>query len=636
MAATGRISVTSVRAVGIIQSTHQYDVTVKFEIAFNYGGWNTSGASYTVSCDGQSQNGSTTFSIGSGGGSWVWATIATKTFRVTMPSSGQSKTINFSAGINTGISPSYISASGSYTLPAVTWQWNISYNANGGSGAPGTQTKKYGTSLTLSSTKPTRTGYTFLGWATSSTATSATYSAGGTYTANSGATLYAVWKINTYTVSYDANGGSGAPDSQTKTYGTNLTLSDVIPIRSNYNLKGLATTNTATTATYAAGGVYTENAKVTLYAVWELAYWIPKIKSINIARCDTNGTMDSYGTCAKISFDWECCQITGVNNISSITIGYVLSDPASVTNVNVPVSGISGSVSKVIGSDQLSTDDQYTIIITAKDSKNGVSSAEIVLSKSSFTMDILAGGKGIAIGKPAEDENLFDVGWDLKARKEVYDKFGSRICNGLASYIGTGDDGIDPDTTVDQLVITDKNVPVNGLAYVESMFFDKKSTDTNRSQIAVPYSAEDSLYHRHYYNGSWSEWRRANVVDQKVLWNGAYYLTSNQTAVLSEPISAQSNGIMLVFADLDSSGNGEESWAAQQGYWAYFIPKQAVADFSGRFWTCSTQWWSAIAPQLVIKGFYVTDTKITGHSISVTKTDTVNGTRSVLRRIYGV
>ena len=210
-------------------------------------------------------------------------------------------------------------------------------------------------------------------------------------------------------MSYDANGGSGAPDSQTKTYGTNLTLSDVIPIRSNYNFKGWATTNTATTATYAAGGVYTENAKVTLYAVWELAYWIPKIKSINIARCDTNGTMDSYGTCAKISFDWECCQITGVNNISSITIGYVLSDPASVTNVNVPVSGISGSVSKVIGSDQLSTDDQYNIIITAKDSKNGVSSAEIVLSKSSFTMDILAGGKGIAIGKPAEDENLFDV-----------------------------------------------------------------------------------------------------------------------------------------------------------------------------------------------------------------------------------
>ena len=52
--------------------------------------------------------------------------------------------------------------------------------------------------LTLSSTKPTRTGYTFLGWATSSSATSATYSAGGTYSNNVAATLYAVWKANTY------------------------------------------------------------------------------------------------------------------------------------------------------------------------------------------------------------------------------------------------------------------------------------------------------------------------------------------------------------------------------------------------------------------------------------------------------
>lgn len=76
-----------------------------------------------------------------------------------------------------------------------TRQWTVSYNANGGSGAPGSQTKTYGQNLTLSSTKPTRTGYVFLGWSTSSTATEATYLAGATYTANAGATLYAVWRI---------------------------------------------------------------------------------------------------------------------------------------------------------------------------------------------------------------------------------------------------------------------------------------------------------------------------------------------------------------------------------------------------------------------------------------------------------
>lgn len=42
--------------------------------------------------------------------------------------------------------------------------YTISYNANGGSGAPGSQTKTHGTDLTLSSTKPTRNGYNFSKW----------------------------------------------------------------------------------------------------------------------------------------------------------------------------------------------------------------------------------------------------------------------------------------------------------------------------------------------------------------------------------------------------------------------------------------------------------------------------------------
>ena len=157
------------------------------------------------------------------------------------------------------------------------WQKNapttytVSYNANGGSGAPASQTKTYGVTLTLSSTKPTRTNHTFLGWSTSSSATSATYSAGGSYTANASATLYAVWSYTppaTYTVSYNANGGSGAPASQTKTQGVTLTLSSTRPTRTNYTFLGWSTSSTATSATYSAGGSYTANSSATLYAVW--------------------------------------------------------------------------------------------------------------------------------------------------------------------------------------------------------------------------------------------------------------------------------------------------------------------------------------------------------------------------------
>ena len=166
-----------------------------------------------------------------------------------------------------------ITGNGYLTLYAV-WNQNaytVSYNANGGSGAPASQTKYHGTALTLRSTVPTRSGYKFLGWSTSSTATSPTYTAGGSYTANANATLYAVWEKNPtqYTVSYNANGGSGAPASQTKSENVAITLSSTKPTRSGYTFLGWSTSSTATAPTYYPGSSYTANASVTLYAVWE-------------------------------------------------------------------------------------------------------------------------------------------------------------------------------------------------------------------------------------------------------------------------------------------------------------------------------------------------------------------------------
>lgn len=73
-------------------------------------------------------------------------------------------------------------------------RYTVSYNANGGSGAPASQTKTESVALTLSSVRPTRNGYNFLGWSTNSNATSATYSAGGTYNVDNNVTLYAVWQ----------------------------------------------------------------------------------------------------------------------------------------------------------------------------------------------------------------------------------------------------------------------------------------------------------------------------------------------------------------------------------------------------------------------------------------------------------
>ena len=163
----------------------------------------------------------------------------------------------------------------SVTVPAWT-SYTVKYNANGGSGAPAAQTKWKGQTLKLSTTKPTRTGYTFQGWATSASG-NVLYASGANYTTDASITLYAVWKAITYTVKYNANGGSGAPSDQIKTYGKTLTLSSVIPTRSSiedngsiteYTFKGWATSATSTTVAYQAGANYTVNAAVTLYAVW--------------------------------------------------------------------------------------------------------------------------------------------------------------------------------------------------------------------------------------------------------------------------------------------------------------------------------------------------------------------------------
>ena len=153
-------------------------------------------------------------------------------------------------------------------------RYTVSYNANTTdtvSNMPGKQTKIHGMDLTLATNTPTRTGYTFQGWATSTTAINAAYQPGGIYMNDQNVTLYAVWKINTFQVSFDANtmdAVGNMPEDQMKTYGKDLTLSENIPTRTGYNFQGWATTSTGTVPEYQPGGTYEKNTGVMLYACW--------------------------------------------------------------------------------------------------------------------------------------------------------------------------------------------------------------------------------------------------------------------------------------------------------------------------------------------------------------------------------
>lgn len=174
------------------------------------------------------------------------------------------------------------SSGGTYsTNAAVTLyaQWtikifNITYNGNVPSGAsglgnmPSNQTKTYNVNTTLSSKSPTLPCYTFLGWSTSSNG-EVSYQPGDLYITESNVTLYAIWKPDEYTITYNGDGAqSNVPASQIKKHGISLTLSSLIPSK-NYHTFTRWKDN-ATSTYYEAGSSFTTNANSTLTAQYNI------------------------------------------------------------------------------------------------------------------------------------------------------------------------------------------------------------------------------------------------------------------------------------------------------------------------------------------------------------------------------
>jgi uncharacterized repeat protein (TIGR02543 family) len=389
---------------------------------------------------------------------------------------------------------SNMTASETISVGAKT-SYTVSYNANGGSPTPSSQKKWHGENLQVTSTVPKKDGHTFQGWL-SSLRPNDLYSPNENYGYNSDTTMVAQWSVHTYTVKYNANGGSGAPASQTKTYGVNLTLSSTKPTRTNYNFLGWSTSASATAASYSAGSAYKTNADTTLYAVWELSYIKPRIAGLKVSRCDSAGTIVDTGTYAYLTFGWGTDR-----SVSSVNISWSSTSGGS-GSTSISASGTSGSVSEVIGGGAFSTESTYTITITVTDS-DGSSTATTSLPGMAFAIDFKAGGKGVSFGKPAEREGYADFEY------RIGDRFGTEVLNGLAAYTGGGDNGIDPNTTLEELCLTSHSNAPEGLGtfyFIRTVFYNTKSANANRAQIAFPYNKTGTVRHRYYSSGSWSSW----------------------------------------------------------------------------------------------------------------------------------
>jgi uncharacterized repeat protein (TIGR02543 family) len=155
----------------------------------------------------------------------------------------------------------------------------INFNANEGAGSMPAQQIPENTSANLTANTFTRTGYTFAGWAVSSDGT-AEYIDGQLYKAAAGANtvdLYAVWTANTYTITFDANGGNGGPDAVTVKTGETLPTLTLLnkPQNGTNSFTGYYDARTGGTRYYdsnlaAEDMTWDKTTDTTLYAQWSV------------------------------------------------------------------------------------------------------------------------------------------------------------------------------------------------------------------------------------------------------------------------------------------------------------------------------------------------------------------------------
>lgn len=541
------------------------------------------------------------------------------------------------------------------TIPKLS-SYTVSYNANGGSGAPSSQTKYYGKTLALSTTKPTRTGYTFKGWSTAND-TTVEYASGANYTANASVTLYAVWSANTYTVTYNANGGVAVNWKQAKIYGVNLTLITQEPARNGWEFLGWHTSSSATTPLYQPGDTYTKNASVTLYAVWKNAYVKPRIFNLSVARCTSDGTLSDEGTYALITYDWQC-----TSTISTIQLlhMYKLTTASDYSGLAMggSVNGTDGaehSNSIVIGGGALSIESSYDIIVSIDDGTDS-STAEATLPSMKFPIDVRSGGTGIAFGKTAELDGVAEFEFDGKFNKPVYGK--ALGMDRLPAVPANSDfnEYKDPGCYAVQsnaLAATCANIPVDRAGRLEVWSATGEGVRSEQwsylRQRFIPYNSSNAVWEREITRSAdnvWKyyDWWRTSLTptasdrvyhEQKVLWgsdmNSGMYMTAGHTATLTEAVSAQPNGIVLVFSAYNGADDSNFGWET------FFVPKQLVALSTaghtfvlgrGKFTYTGTKY------------LYIYDDRIEGHADNnasgTSNGITYNNSKFVLRYVIGV
>ena len=227
---------------------------------------------------------------------------------------------------NFGVGVTYYVATSAVTLTA-QWSANIYtivYDWNGGSGST-TSNGSFtvgGSAVTLPAVGDhVKDGYTFAGWSTTDTGSLIS----GGYSPTADSTLYAIWGTGSYTISYDANGGSVSTASASILNGSTLTLPT--PTRTSFVFDGWYSASTGGSLIGAAAATYQPTQSRTVYARWIQA----SIYGIDASALTRIGTTTASSSSTST--------FSSSNGISSVSVSVPAGSLPNGTTINFDLVG---------------------------------------------------------------------------------------------------------------------------------------------------------------------------------------------------------------------------------------------------------------------------------------------------------
>lgn len=376
-----------------------------------------------------------------------------------------------------------------------------------------------------------------------------------------------------------------------------------------------------------------------------LAYTNPKIQGLEAYRYDAAGNPDPEGEYAGILYRYNAPDLNGGNTVA-MTIEYRRTGTATYSQL-LTGTAISANTEAKPTDVTFSPDYAYDIRLTVTDYFGASSVLERIalLPSAEVILDIGADGKSLGIFTTAQEPGL-TVGAETFLRGPVRgNAYGLGVLPGL-----TDKDDLNtlltPGTysvATNALATALANYPIDyagkvvveygtGTDAIEETYGYFIQTVT-AFRLIYPSAKRYGTYNKSTGVMNWSGWTYSGPREQKVLWSGGRYMTEGHTSELSEPISQQPNGVVLVFSRYENGA------AADWGFNTFFISKQEVAlnPGAGRIFIMGASNFATFA----MKYLYINDDSIAGHANNgLTGTATTGITYGnnayVLRYVIGV